>query len=148
LRSGVLQGQAGPSVATEFGILLPDTLGSTGTGFSAAGIASQRWDWGTVHLNLQGQLTRDHRADVFTSAIIEGPSKWTIRPVAELSYEEEFGQAHTVAALVGAIWQVRDNLSFDVAFRHAVTNGIHANEVRAGLTFGFAVRSLSAPSRK
>jgi long-subunit fatty acid transport protein len=65
-----------------------------------------------------------------------------VRPVAEFFYEEEFGQAHTLSALVGAIWQVKDSLSFDVGFRHAITNGANINEVRAGLTFGFPLRQL------
>jgi hypothetical protein len=147
-RPGVLQDQTGPSIATEFGVLLPDTLGPSGTGFSVSGIVSQRWDWGTAHLNVQGELTRSQHADVFTSLILEGPSKWTVRPVVELAYEEEFGQAHTVSALIGAIWQVRDNLSFDVAFRRASTNGVQANEIRAGLTFGFPLRSLIGPAHK
>jgi hypothetical protein len=95
-------------------------------------------------LNIAGQLTRDQHADLFTGIILEGPNKWTVRPVAEFFYEEEFGPAHTVSALVGAIWQVRDNLSFDVGFRHAITN---VNEVRAGLTYGFPLRLLG-PSGK
>src|SRR5262249_60815392 len=48
LRPGSLQDQSGWSVATEFGVLLPDS-GDTGVGASLAGIASQRWDWGAVH---------------------------------------------------------------------------------------------------
>jgi hypothetical protein len=142
LRPGVLQDQPGASIATEFGVLLPDTVGPSGTGFSVAGIVSQRWDWGTAHFNVQGELTRNQNADVFTSLIIEGPAKWTVRPVTEFGYEEEFGQAHTVSALIGAIWQVRENLAFDVAFRRATTNGVPANEIRAGLTFGFSATSL------
>jgi hypothetical protein len=66
-----------------------------------------------------------------------------MRPVAEFFYEEEFGQAHTISALIGAIWQVRDNLSFDIGFRHAITNGAGVNEFRAGLTIGFPIRFLS-----
>jgi hypothetical protein len=27
---------------------------------------------------------------------------------------------------------VKDSLSFDVGFRHAITNGVNINEVRAG----------------
>ncbi len=146
LRRGSLQDQSGPSIATEFGVLLPDTLGHSGTGASVAAIISQRWDWGTAHLNLAGELTRDQHADVFASAIVEGPAKWTVRPVAEISYEETFGQAHTVAGLIGAIWQVRDNLSFDVAYRHAVSSGGHADEIRAGLTFGFPLRVFGGPT--
>jgi hypothetical protein len=142
LRPGTLQDQAGPSVATEFGVLLPDTLGPGGTGASAALIVSQRWDWGTVHFNAEALWMRDQRAGAFTSVILEGPAKWTVRPVAELSYEEAFGQLHTTAGLIGAIWQVRDNLSFDVALKHSVSNTGHADELRAGLTFGFSVSSL------
>lgn len=138
LRPGVLQDQAGPSIATEFGVLLPDSIGDTGFGARISGIVSQRWDWGAVHLNVSGELTRDQHADVFTGIIIEGPFKWTVRPVAEFFYEEEFGQAHTISALVGAIWQVRDNLSFDIGFRHAIVNGANVDEVRAGLTIGFS----------
>ncbi len=87
-------------------------------------------------MNAETALTRDHRADLFLSSIIEGPSKWLMRPVAEVFYEKEFGQQETISGLVGLIWQVSDKLAFDVAFRHALTNGHPVNEVRAGLTFG------------
>ena len=60
-----------------------------------------------------------------------------MRPVAEFFFEEEFGRAHTLSGLVGAIWQVNDKLSFDVGFRHVVTNGSNVNEMRAGLTVAF-----------
>ena len=145
LRPGVLQDQTGPSIATEFGVLLPDSIGNSGFGASVAGIISQRWDWGTAHLNIAGALTRDQHADLFTGIILEGPSKWVVRPVAEFFYEEEFGQAHTFSAFIGAIWQVKDNLSFDIGFRHAITNGVNVNEVRAGLTIGFPLRLLGGP---
>jgi hypothetical protein len=139
---GSLQDKTGPSVATEFGVLLPDSTGDSGVGASVAGIVSQRWDWGTIHLNAETALTRDHHGDVFLGAILEGPSKWTIRPVAEVFYEDEFGKEQTVSGLVGLIWQVRDNLSFDVAIRHALRNGHPVNEIRAGLTFGFPLSFL------
>jgi hypothetical protein len=137
IQPGSLQDKPGPSIATEFGMLLLDSTGSSGVGASLAGIVSQRWDWGTIHLNAETALTRDHHADVFLGGIIEGPSKWSIRPVAEFFYEREFGQSETISGLVGLIWRVRDNLSFDVGLRHALTNGHPVNEVRAGLTFGF-----------
>jgi hypothetical protein len=142
LQPGSLQDKTGPSVATEFGVLLPDSTRSSGVGVSLAGIVSQRWDWGTVHLNAETALTRDHHADLFLGAIIEGPSKWSVRPVAEFFVERAFGQFDTVSALVGLIWQAREDLSFDVGLRHALTNGRPANEVRAGMTFGFPLRML------
>jgi hypothetical protein len=137
LREGVLQDKPGPSIATEFGVLLPDSMGPSRVGASLAGIVSQRWDWGTIHLNGEAALTREQRADIFAGAIIEGPYQWKVRPVAEFFYEEELRTFHTVSGLIGAIWQVRDNLSFDVAFRHALTNGRPVEEIRAGMTFGF-----------
>jgi hypothetical protein len=146
LQPGSLQDKTGPSVATEFGVLLPDSTGNSGVGASLAGIVSQRWDWGTIHLNAATALTREHHADVFLGGIIEGPSKWSIRPVAEFFYENEFGKAETISGLIGLIWQVRDNLSFDVGLRHALTNGHPVNEVRAGLTFGFPLAQFGGRS--
>jgi hypothetical protein len=146
LQPGSLQDKTGPSVATEFGVLLPDSTGNSGVGAKLAGIVSQRWDWGTIHLNAETALTRDHHADVFLGGIVEGPSKWAIRPVAEFFYEREFGQSETISGLIGLIWRVRDNLSFDVGLRHALTNGHPVNEVRAGLTFGFPLGQFGGRS--
>ena len=146
LQPGSLQDKTGPSVATEFGVLLPDSTGSSGVGASLAGIVSQRWEWGTIHLNAETALTRDHHADLFLGGIIEGPSKWSIRPVAEFFYEKEFGKLETISGLIGLIWRVRDNLSFDVGLRHALTNGHPVNEVRAGLTFAFPLEMFSGRS--
>ena len=136
LQPGVLQGQSGPSIATEFGALLPD-IGGSGMGLSWTGIVSQRWEWGTVHLNLETNLTPDQHGEVLLDAIVEGPIKWTIRPVLEIYSDSVFGQSQTYSALVGAIWQVHDNLAFDVGLRHALVDGRPVNELRAGVTFGF-----------
>jgi hypothetical protein len=143
LRPGSLQDKFGPSVATEFGVLLPDSTGNSGVGASLAAIVSQRWDWGTIHLNVETALSRDHHADVFLGGIVEGPFVWKVRPVAEFFYEKEFDQFETVSALVGLIWRVRDDLSFDVGLRHALTNGHSVNEVRGGLTFSFSPKLFS-----
>jgi hypothetical protein len=134
---GSLQDKTGPSIATEFGVLAPDSTGNSGFGVSLAGIVSQRWDWGTIHFNAETALTREHHDDLFLSAIVEGPSTWTVRPVAEIFYENEFGKAQTFSGLAGLIYRVSDDVSFDVAIRHALTNRRSVNETRAGLTFGF-----------
>ncbi len=139
LREGSLQDKSGPSVATEFGALLPGINADAGVGASVAGVVSQRFQWTTIHLNAQAELTRDQHADAFLGTIIEGPSTWKVRPVAEFFYENEFGTAQTYSALVGAIWQVNDKLSFDVGVRHALVGGQTVNEIRAGLTFGLPV---------
>lgn len=120
-------------MATEIGVLLPDSTGDCGVGASWAGIVSRRWDWGAVHFNAETALTRDHHADVFVGTILEGPSKWKVRPVAEVFYEKEFGLAETVSGLDGLIWQVNDKLAVDVAYRHALANGHSVEEVRADI---------------
>jgi len=146
LQPGVLQDKSGPSIATEFGPLLPGINGELGVGFSWAGILTQRWDWGTINYNVETNLTRDHHAELFLDAIIEGPFKWPIRPVAEVFYDNDFGVAQEISGLIGAIWQVRDNLSFDIGLRHALLNGRPINELRAGVTFGFPL-NLGRPTR-
>ncbi|HEY2135877.1 MAG TPA: hypothetical protein VGH49_08300, partial [Xanthobacteraceae bacterium] len=147
LRPGSLQDKDGASVATEFGVLLPDSTGDSGVGASLAGIVSQRWEFATIHLNAAAALTRDHHADAFLGAIVEGPYGWKLRPVAEFFYENELGRAQTFSGLIGLIWQVHDNLAFDIGVRHALTDGQPVNEIRAGVTFGFPVRMLAGAGR-
>src|SRR5215469_4486455 len=143
LREGGLQEKPGPSIATEFGVLLPGIRDDRGTGAILTGIVSQRSDWGTVHLNAAAALTRQQHADLFASFIVEGPHDWPIRPVAEIFGEHDFGGATTGSALVGAIWQAQDNLAFDLAMRGGRTNDHTLGEIRAGLTFSFAVEAAS-----
>jgi hypothetical protein len=147
VKPGVLQGQSGISIATEFGPLLPGINADPGVGFSWSGIISQRWDWGTAHFNVETNLTRDQHGEAFLDVILEGPSTWKVRPVFEVFYDKVWTQTETRSALVGAIWQVRDDLSFDAAYRYALVNGRPVNEIRAGLTFAFKVESDKTPVR-
>jgi hypothetical protein len=142
VQPGVLQDKPGPSIAAEFGALLPQ-IGGSGVGASWSGIVSQRWDWGTVHYNVTTNLTPQH-GELFLSTILEGPNKWKVRPVAEFYFEGVTNQPSTFSALVGAIWQVNDKLSFDVAVRQAWVDGRPVSELRAGLTFGFPLGKPSA----
>lgn len=136
VQPGVLQEKSGPSIATEFGALLPE-FGGSGVGASWSGIVSQRWDWGTVHYNVTTNLTPDQHGELFLSTILEGPNKWKVRPVAEFYFDGVTNEPSTFSALIGAIWQVNDKLSFDVAVRQAWVDGRPVSELRAGLTFGF-----------
>ncbi|HLH90509.1 MAG TPA: hypothetical protein VKX28_18815 [Xanthobacteraceae bacterium] len=145
LHEGSLQDKSGPSIATEFGALLPGIDADRGVGATISGIVSQRFEWTTIHLDAAATLTRDQHADAFLGAIIEGPSTWKVRPVAEIFYENEIGTAQTASGLVGAIWQVNDHLSLDIGFRHALVGGQSADEIRAGLTVGLPML-LGAPS--
>ena len=140
LREGSLQEKPGPSVATEAALLLPGIGDEGGTGGSLTGIVSQQWPLVTVHLNLAATVTREQHGDYFVSTIVEGPRDWPVRPVAEIFHERDFGTFKTTSGLIGAIWQVRRNLAFDAAFRHARINDRTQDEVRAGLTFSFPLR--------
>jgi hypothetical protein len=101
---------------------------------------SQQWPWLTVHFNAALAITHQQTADAFVGLILEGPHDWPLRPVAEVFYERDFGGVTTRSALVGAIWQVRDNIAFDVGLRGAQLNDQPVREVRFGVTFGFSVR--------
>jgi hypothetical protein len=85
--SGSLQEKSGPSIATEFGVLLPGINDEHGTGAILTGIASQQRNWATVHLNAQIALTQEQHADYFLDTIIEVPHDWSVRPVSEFFYE-------------------------------------------------------------
>src|ERR1700722_18648328 len=147
IQPGVLQGQSGISIATEFGPLLPGINNDPGVGFSWAAIISQRWDWGTAHFNVETNLTRDQHGEAILDVILEGPSTWKVRPVVEVFYDKAWSETETRSVLAGAIWQVRDDLSFDGAYRYALVNGRPVNEIRAGLTFAFKVESDKTPGK-
>lgn len=137
LRPGALQDEPGPSVATEYGLLLPSVHGGSGTGASVAGIVSERGPIGTIHLNSVLSYTREHEPDLFLGCILEGPYAWTVRPVAEVFGEQASGGARTESRLAGAIWRVSDALSFDVGVRRAHAGGEAIHELRLGLTWAF-----------
>jgi hypothetical protein len=139
LREGSLQDKEGPSVATEFGVLLPGIRDDHGTGASVAGIVSQRWEWGTAHLNVAASLTRQQHADLFLAAILEAPHDWPVRPVAEVFYDRDFAAAATRSALIGAIWQAGEELAFDIGLRGARVGDHTTGEIRLGATFAFAL---------
>jgi hypothetical protein len=145
LRQGSLQDRRGPSIGLEAGMLLPGIGIDPGVGASVAGIVSQRWSAVSVHVNGELLMTRDHRLGAFGGAIVEGPSRWTIRPAAELMLEEDAGR--TTAALIGGIWQVRDKLSLDAGWRVAWSDGANVREFRAGFTWAFPLGSGSETRR-
>jgi hypothetical protein len=150
LRRGSLQGANGPSIATEFGALLPTTLATDEGGFGADAnlIVSHRWPALTVHLNAGAMRMRTPNYDTVSSVIVEGPSPTALRPVAEVLVEHELGGTTMVSALAGAIWVASENLALDIATRGALIDGAPAAEVRMGLTWTFSVwnTAQSAPS--
>ncbi|AYH43248.1 hypothetical protein [Azoarcus sp. DN11] len=138
-RRGSLQDGTGPSIASECSVLLPTIHGQSGTGASCAGIVSQRWPMATVHVNAALLLDRKHDWSRFLGAIVEGPGEWSVRPVMEIFAERGVNGARTDSALVGLIWRAQENLSFDLGVRRARSDGENISEVRAGLTWAFAM---------
>jgi hypothetical protein len=94
---------------------------------------------GTIHFSAAEALTREQHADHSLDTIIEGPHDWVVRPVSELFYERNVGLFRTRSALIGAIWQIQDNLAVDFGVRGARVNDQTAGEIRAGVTFAFGV---------
>ncbi|HET7084583.1 MAG TPA: hypothetical protein VFI23_07430 [Rhizomicrobium sp.] len=135
LQEGSLQEKEGWSLASEASILLPGINAEDGAGFEWTGIASRRWDWGTVHINVAAELTRDQRLGTFAGLIVEGPDDWPVRPVAEVNYQRTFRTEEETSLLFGAIWKVKNHLALDLGLRHAWVNRRPDEQVRAGLTF-------------
>lgn len=144
LRPGSLQDQSGPSVGLEVGVLIPGVGIDSGVGASVGGLVSHRWSAAALHVNGVLELTHNHRWAGIAGAILEGPSQWKVRPVAELVVEQ--GDGREVSGLVGGIWQVRDKLSLDVGWRLARTDGETQRELRAGFTW--AVPLGAGPSNE
>lgn len=134
VREGSLQEGHGPSVAVEFGPLLPTIHGDWGIGATASVIVSQRWRPATVHLNSAASRTRDGNLELFSGLIVEGPHEWVFRPVMEAFVDQEFNAALMVSGLAGAIWRAKMGLAIDVGVRAARIDHSNAFEVRAGLT--------------
>jgi hypothetical protein len=140
LRPGSLQeNHSGPSVGLEVGVLLPGIGTDPGVGASLAGIVSQRWSGVTVHVNGTLLITHEHTLGAVAGAIVEGPSRWAVRPVAEVVLEQDAGR--TVSAVVGGIWPVRHGLSLDAGWRVARADGATLREFRAGFTWAVALKS-------
>jgi hypothetical protein len=135
LREGCLQEKTGPSVAVEAGLLLPGVPGLVGTGGSLAVIGSQRWQPGTLHLNLMAERQRDGSYDLLAGAIAEGPDHWRVRPVGEVIFSRTATSMGASSLLAGAIWRLREELALDGAFRVDPTTVRPGLEVRFGLTW-------------
>lgn len=137
-RNGSLQdGGAGVSFALECSVLTPGYHGERGHGGECAAIASQRFDWGSVHLNLASERDRDHHWGQFHGLIFEGPEDWTVRPVMELTHEHTAGEPSANGKLVGMVWKLAEELALDAAVRRVHSDGAQVTELRFGLTWGF-----------
>jgi len=134
LRPGVLQGEAGPSVAAEAGVRLPTLNDEPGIGAQGTAIVSYRFSHTTAHLNAGVALSRDKHLDLPGSLIFEGPWSWVVRPVVELFLEFQEPDRVVASGLGGLIWRTSDWLAFDAALRAGRASGQPLTEARFGLT--------------
>jgi hypothetical protein len=134
-REGCLQGKSGLSVAVEAGALLPTLPPAGGVGLALTTIVSQRWPAASLHVNLEGDATREHRFRFIGGAIGEGPITWTVRPVVEGYVQREAERPTIVSGLGGAIWRASEHLDVDAAFRVGRQDGETVYEARAGFTW-------------
>jgi hypothetical protein len=138
LQEGSLQDKSGLSIATEGSVLLPGLNNEAGAGVGLTGIIGQRWNWGSVHVNLGASRSREGNGELFFGTILEGPADWPVRPAIEFVYDREFRTMEKVSLLAGLIWQASEKLAFDVGVRQARINSRPETEIRAGLTFAFS----------
>jgi hypothetical protein len=141
LRRGVLQGAAGPSIALESGILLPEPGGQCCSGLSEALIVSHRAGGLTLHWNGEIDVTRQETIAGVASVIGEGPQAWRVRPVAEALVSLNDAPAANnhiapllVSGLAGLIARVSEPVALDAAVRVGWEQGFFT-ELRLGLTF-------------
>jgi hypothetical protein len=140
LHEGVLQQQAGWSIATEFGVLLPTVNAEDDHGASWALIGSRKTGRTLLHVNAGLAENRDGNTELIGGLIVEGVTSAPVRPVAELTFNYEHGtDTRSSGALLGAIWERGENLSFDVAVRAVREDHEWSYEGRIGLTWGFAI---------
>ena len=148
LRHGSLQEGSGPSVAVEFGPLLPSLPYDGGFGASADFIVSQNFGFGAVHLNTMISLARDQHGELFEGVIVEGPHDLVVRPVAEVYVDRSWGPSTTtLSGLVGGIFTVKKALALDAGVRAARELGRPAVELRLGFTWALSAWDPAPPVR-
>jgi hypothetical protein len=134
-RRGALQGEGGPSVALESGVLLPGFNDQPGWGLEGLVVLSLAGPAGMVHLNGVAAWTREHETELGAGLVLEGPASWRLRPVAETLYEKTLGAGWLRSVLAGAVWNFTESLALDVAGRVFDDGGERGLEVRMGLTW-------------
>jgi hypothetical protein len=140
LRDGVLQEQAGWSIATEFGVLFPTLNSDDNYGATLALIGSRKIGRALVHVNAALAQNRDGNTEMFSGLIVEAITSAPVRPVAEMTFEYEGGtDTRSAGVLLGAIWERGDNLSFDMAARAVREDHGWSYEGRIGVTWAFAI---------
>ncbi len=138
LREGLLQNQQGPSLAVEFGVLLPSTVkGERSAGLEGIGIFSGKIRKLAYHLNFGGELDReDFDLNGIWGIILEYPFEGKLRLVGEINGVFKRNELPENLGLIGFIWEVR-GVALDSGLRVGLTEAAPDWELTAGITFSF-----------
>jgi hypothetical protein len=145
LKDGVLQGNAGLSVAVETGVLLPATPpDERDAGFAGLAIVSAMAGPLLLHLNGGGGVSRtEASAFAIWGVIAELPVAPALRVAGEINGESVESDAAHASALLGTIWDVPGYpLALDAGVRCGLTRAANDWAVTIGFTYGF---SLNGP---
>ena len=111
VREGVLQDRPGPSVAIEAGAILPTVPVAGGVGAALTVIASERWPALALHLNAEGDYTRDRDVRLHRRRDRRGAGRLD-GAAGRASFSSRMRRAPvTLSGLAGAIWRVTPHLS-------------------------------------
>lgn len=134
LKKGNVQGDSGLSIAMELS-LEKSSEPATTTGSSLAAIVGNRWDWGSLYLNVAAARTPEQGNEVFTGIIFEGSRDNRLRPVAEITRVSSNHASTEYAGLLGFIYEPFENIAFDLAVKTAKANEEIESILRLGVTF-------------
>ena len=148
LRNGCLQGQSGPSLAVELGLLTPTRHEEPWLGAEGTLALSQRLWQVTAHLNATTAYTRTHDRELGLGLILEGPARYGVRPALEGTLVREIDEETKRGVLAGLVWEASDDLAFDLGFRFAREGDASVREIRAGLTWSFELKHSGGPGRR
>ncbi len=129
------EGHEGPSLTLQTGVLLPGVDAETGFGATIALLFAQQWDAGTLHLNAWVNLTHERLLNLFFTSCIEGPDAWTVRPVVEVWIDLVVDGDPTLSGLLGAVWDVSDDVALQGGVRMGGWEGWLDFEVRLSAYF-------------
>lgn len=136
LHEGILQDKEGPSLAAEFGLLLPSTAeGERRTGLSGIGILSCKLLDSIFHLNAGMELDRSNfKPNAIWGIILEYPLDGKFRMVGELNGTAKSQKRPDNSGLIGFIYRVGE-VDLDFGLRKGFSDEASDWELTTGVTF-------------
>ncbi len=139
LRDGILQGNQGLSIATEFGFLLPSTqknekdIGGEALMIASGGIAELAY-----HINVGGGINLDGHSFSVWGVIGEIPLSESLTLVGEVSGEDTTRDNSEQSILLGIVVNpASSNIEWDLGVRRGITNAATDYSLTFGFTFTY-----------